>query len=387
METLQEWKVNEDLSLVTLTPNEAIQRRALLKAYISDAMKEGRDYGTIPGTEKKSLWKPGAEKLCSFFGYSFQVLPVESVMDWTGKNTDGEPFFFFRHKCTLRHGAVLIGETEASCNSWEKKYRWREARRKCPKCHRETIYRSKPRENDPPNKPMGFYCWEKKGGCGAQFAANDQDITSQKVGMVKNEEIFDQVNTIQKMSEKRALVGTTIIACNASEFFALSDLDDDGDVIDGDFRPAVTKEEALTKDEIKAKAVAASASLRGDQGDLGPELKESYAADHAGNGNGSATPEPTTAEAAPEPPKKSEAVKSAALRHQPFVAWANTWVQNSGKDYARKDNPALADMWHLLKRVGMLGYREVTAENADDIKATLESYVRGKVDAAQAEAA
>lgn len=294
--SLSEWRVNEDLSIMPLTPNEAVQRRALLVAFIRDAMKEGRDYGIIPGTNEKSLWKAGAEKLCSFFGYSFQVQPVESVMDWTGKNTDGEPFFFFRHKCILRHGAVLIGESEASCNSFEKKYRWREAKRKCPKCHRETVYRSRPRKDDPPNKPMGFYCWEKKSGCGTQFAPNDQSITSQQVGMVKNDEIFDQVNTIQKMSEKRALVGTTIIACNASEFFVLANLDDDDDVIDGDFRPAVTKDEALTKDEIKAKAAAASASLRGDQGDLGPELKDSYTADQAGNGN----------KPAPESPKSTE---------------------------------------------------------------------------------
>ncbi len=305
--SLSEWRVNEDLSIMPLTPNEAVQRRALLVAFIREAMKEGRDYGIIPGTQEKSLWKPGAEKLCSFFGYSFQLLPVESIMDWTGKNTDGEPFFFFRHKCILRHGAVLIGESEASCNSFEKKYRWREGKRKCPKCQRETIYRSKPRENDPPDKPMGFYCWNKKGGCGAQFAANDQSITSQPGGMVKNDEIFDQVNTIQKMSAKRALVGTVVIGCNASEFFRLADLDDDSDVIDGDFRPTITKDETLTKDEIKARAEKASASLRGDQGDLGPNWPTApEPTETSGNGNGKAATEPAKTAPESQNPKAGE---------------------------------------------------------------------------------
>lgn len=271
---LSEWRVNEDLSLVTLTPNEAQQRRQLMIQFIRDAMKEGRDYGIIPGTNQRSLWKPGAEKLCTFFGYSTQMIPTESIMDWTGKDHDGEPFFFFRHRCIIRHGAVLISDTEASCNSWEKKYRYREGRRKCPKCGHESVYKSKPRENDPPGKPMGFYCWTKKGGCGATFPPGDAAITSQQVGQVKNDEIFDQVNTIQKMSEKRALVGTTVIACNASEFFAL-DFDEEGDYdwLD-DTRPVITKSEApQTQEQTIENGNKASSALRGDQGDIdaGPD--------------------------------------------------------------------------------------------------------------------
>ena len=36
---------------------------------------------------------------------------------------------------------------------------------------------------------------------------------------VANPDIFDQVNTIQKMAHKRALVAAVLIATNASEFF------------------------------------------------------------------------------------------------------------------------------------------------------------------------
>lgn len=365
MDTLQEWKVNDDMSLVTMTPNEAMQRRALLVAYISNAMKEGRDYGIIPGTEKKSLWKAGAEKLCSFFGYSFQILPVETVLDWTGKNTDGEPFFFFRHKCILRHGAVLVGDTEASCNSFEKKYRWREGKRRCPKCHRETIFRSKPRKDDLPGKSMGFYCWEKKGGCGTQFTANDTSITNQQVGMVKNDEIFDQVNTIQKMSEKRSLVGTTIIACNASEFFALLDTDDD-DVIDGDYRPVITKSEE-TPEEIQAKMQAASASLRGDQGDLGPSWSNESESTQT-------QPEPPAPEPKPEP-QNGKSPKAATLKYQPFVTWCNEWVKDARAAKYAKEEGGQANMYHILSRVAKLGFSEVTTENIEAVKARLQEHI------------
>ncbi|HEX8684304.1 MAG TPA: hypothetical protein VF707_18455, partial [Ardenticatenaceae bacterium] len=42
---------------------------------------------------------------------------------------------------------------------------------------------------------------------------------SQVVGLVPNPDIADQVNTVQKMAQKRALVQATLLAVNASEFF------------------------------------------------------------------------------------------------------------------------------------------------------------------------
>lgn len=70
--------------------------------------------------------------------------------------------------------------------------------------------------------------------------------------------------------------------------------------------------------------------------------------------------------------------KPASLKFQAFVTWANEWVRGNGKDYANADGRV--NMHHLLSRIGILGFSSVTAENADDIKAALESYVKGKVD-------
>src|SRR5205085_1753732 len=71
----------------------------------------------------------------------------------------------------------------------------------------------------------GWLCFAKKGGCGAKFLAGDPNIESQPTGRVLNPDIADQVNTIQKMAQKRALVAATLLAVNASEFFT-QDLED-----------------------------------------------------------------------------------------------------------------------------------------------------------------
>ena len=71
----------------------------------------------------------------------------------------------------------------------------------------------------------GWLCYKNKGGCGAKFDVNDPAITAQQVGRVINPDIPDQINTIQKMAQKRALIGTTLLAVNASEFFT-QDIED-----------------------------------------------------------------------------------------------------------------------------------------------------------------
>lgn len=178
-------------------------------------MVRGTDYGVIPGTNTKpTLLKPGAEKLCRLFGLSADIKLVYSVEDFTGKE-HGEPLFYYRYRCILTWQEQLIATCEGSCNSWEKKYRYREEKPTCPKCGETAIRKSE----------SEFYCWRKIGGCGAKFALNFEAIASQKIGLVPNVEIFDQINTLQKMAQKRALVGGVLIATGASEFFT-QDLED-----------------------------------------------------------------------------------------------------------------------------------------------------------------
>lgn len=197
----------------------AVEHRNTLVEFVKAAMVPGTDYGNIPGTDKPTLLKPGAEKLTSLFNLCPQFEIIEKTEDWTGQTRNGEPFFYYWYRCKMvnREGAT-IAEGEGSCNSWEKKYRYRNADRSCPNCGNTTILKSK--------KPgEGFFCWAKKGGCGATFSERDPAIVNQEVGKVPNPDIFDQINTIQKMAQKRAMIQATLIACNASEFFS-QDMED-----------------------------------------------------------------------------------------------------------------------------------------------------------------
>lgn len=192
----------------------AVRRHNLMTQVAQTLMSAGVDYGTIPGTNSKPvLLKPGAEKLCSVFGMSPEVYEEQVIEDWTGEDHNGEPFFYYRYKCRVTKNGVLLGEGIGSCNSWESKYRYRTQERKCPMCGAAAIIRGKEEYGG------GWLCFARKGGCGAKFKAGDLIIERQNVGRVANIDIADQVNTIQKMAHKRALVAAVLIATNASEFF------------------------------------------------------------------------------------------------------------------------------------------------------------------------
>ena len=210
----------ESRFLPVMKVETGIERYNSIQQAINKMMTADVDYGVIPGTSenKPSLWKPGAEKLNNLFGLTprYECIAIE---DWTGEAHGGEPFFYYRVKCSLYRGDYLIGEGEGSCNSWESKYRYRAGERKCPKCGQSAIIKGREEYGG------GWICFAKKGGCGAKFAATDPTITLQRVGRVSNPDIYDQVNVFLKMADKRALVAATLNATGASQFFT-QDLED-----------------------------------------------------------------------------------------------------------------------------------------------------------------
>ncbi|MFQ5787387.1 MAG: hypothetical protein ACE5H1_05345, partial [Thermodesulfobacteriota bacterium] len=50
----------------------------------------------------------------------------------------------------------------------------------------------------------------KQGGCGDKFADNNQTITTQKIGRVRNPDIADQINTVLKVAKKRSSVDAAL---------------------------------------------------------------------------------------------------------------------------------------------------------------------------------
>jgi hypothetical protein len=199
----------------------ARQRRNDMVEFVREIMREGEDYGVIPGTnDKKTLLKAGAEKLTTFFGLSKRFAIIEKIEDWD------RPLFYYLYRCSLYKGELLIAEADGSCSSRESKYRYRKSERKCPKCGQTTIIKGLDKYGG------GWLCYAKKGGCAAKFKDGDQIIESQVVNRIENPDAADQANTILKMAQKRALVAATLLAVNASEFFT-QDMEDfvDGEIV------------------------------------------------------------------------------------------------------------------------------------------------------------
>lgn len=215
--------------------------------------RPGHDFGVIPGTgEKPTLLLPGMEKLMRALRLRAEYHAVSITEDFANG------LFAYRYECRLIEfdTGLCVATAIGSCNSKESKYRWREQKRKCPKCGKETINKSKFAPKGKPDEPPGWYCYSKVGGCGAEFAHDDKNITEQPVGRVENPDIFDQVNTIDKIAQKRALGSAIKGAANVSEHFTvdLEDLYRFEDVVEGTFTEVKSESEvkvvALTPDNV-----------------------------------------------------------------------------------------------------------------------------------------
>jgi len=193
----------------------AKQRLLEFQSFVKDYLVEGEDFGAIPGTPKPTLLKPGADKLCELYGLSDDYEFIERVEDYD------RSIFDYTIKCILtsrRHG-LMVSSGLGSCSSLESKYRWRDAKRVCPQCGKDTIIKGKAEYGG------GFLCFAKKGGCGAKFGENDPAIVEQAIGRTLNEDIADLKNTILKMAKKRAKIDATLSATRSSGVFT-QDIED-----------------------------------------------------------------------------------------------------------------------------------------------------------------
>jgi hypothetical protein len=237
------------------------------KEFIENVLRENVDYGVTPGTgDKPSLKKPGAEKMASFFGLAPVFEDVEKVEDWMGAEHGGEPFFYYRQKCKLYRADRLIASADGSCNSFEKKYRYRwvseyeipagidksKLRTQGGRTSEFTFAVEKAETGGKYGKPAEYWkMWQqaiedgravaikKKTAAGQMRDAWEMDTT---VYAVPNRDVAEQVNTILKMSQKRALVAAVLIATNASDYFT-QDLDDfvTGEIVDASVKPVNIK--------------------------------------------------------------------------------------------------------------------------------------------------
>lgn len=99
------------------TVADLIQQAGTIHDAMARTMKQGIHYGTIPGTPKPTLFKPGAEKLCKLFHLRPHYEELGSV--------HRDNLIGYRYRCVITHfpTGLEIAEGVGSCNSREKKYR------------------------------------------------------------------------------------------------------------------------------------------------------------------------------------------------------------------------------------------------------------------------
>lgn len=182
------------ISQVAVSTEQALYAYKALQEITKKVLQPGTDYDTIPGTPKPSLLKPGAENLLRFYGLGHKMQVAEQVKEWK------EGFFYFSYKCTvhktLESGVeIVLSECEGSANSKESRYRDRWVSEK---------------------KLSDFNITST---AGLQFREKNGNWGPYREYKVENPDPFSIINTLQKMAQKRALVGATLQATGASGLF------------------------------------------------------------------------------------------------------------------------------------------------------------------------
>lgn len=230
------------------------ERQEQVMHFVEHCMVEGLHYGQVIG-DKPSLLKPGGELLVQWFGLESQMSLVERVMDWSGGAEGvGEPVFYYRYRHELFLDGKRVGDGYGSANSREPKYRyrWLDAippgmdpalceTRKTQVEEFEFAY-NKRETTGQWGKPDVY--WEAfdraiEDGTVVRFQKKKRDKTTTeglRVVTIKyripNPDIFDYINTVEKMSQKRAFMAAVMMACSVSQFFTqdVEDISDMGGV-------------------------------------------------------------------------------------------------------------------------------------------------------------
>ena len=186
--------VEEYRPRIIMAAGEAAELDSQLRSMMRAILREGTDYGTIPGTRKPSLWKPGAEKLLQWFGFGHEIRKAE-----TERNDDGSRLGV-TYQCTVtkempdgRKVTVATCEGYAGYDEDSFYVTEQDARRKAEADERKWARKD--------NRAPVAAKWENAAGYRAPW------------------------NSVIKMAQKRSLVGAALQATSASTLFT-QDLED-----------------------------------------------------------------------------------------------------------------------------------------------------------------
>ena len=168
-----------------MSADQVVAQRDVIKTILSQVMIEEVHYGKVPGTQNKTLLKPGADMLASAFHISIEP-ELEDL------STYQEVCYRVRCKGVTMGSGQVIGIGVGICSSNEEKYKWRAAKGgeydHAPNDQRRIKYATD---------------WQNGRPCGTK-----------EVKQVRTEPA-DVINTVLKMAKKRAQVDmiTTALAC------------------------------------------------------------------------------------------------------------------------------------------------------------------------------
>lgn len=172
---------------------------------VQKTLKEGHDFGEVPGTSKPTLLKPGGEKICMLFGLNPEYEFLQTTEDYD------KEFFSYNIRCTLFRNGQPVAQGVGSCNSKEKKYRFINV-------------------DEIPENYVGQ---------SEQFT----DKCGRTKYKINNPDICSLVNTILKMAKKRAFIDAVLQVASLSEVFT-QDIEDMGDFIQQEQDATLTIEQA-----------------------------------------------------------------------------------------------------------------------------------------------
>jgi hypothetical protein len=198
------------------TADQVAQRVQLVQQIYRSVMKPDVHYGTIPGCDKPSLWKPGSEQLLM----TFRIAVTPEVEDLSTADCA-------RYRVTLRftHAptGLYLGAGIGEASTDETKYKWRKAR--CVDEYEAT---------DAGRRQI---VWKS----GQRGAYSEMQVRTN---------MADVANTALKIAKKRAQIDGTLTITAASDIFT-QDLEDTPELFAAD-APAADSGEADTEPQRQA---------------------------------------------------------------------------------------------------------------------------------------
>ncbi len=191
--------VEERVSTIT-------KNRQIIQKLMKEVLREGEHYGNIPGTEKPTLLKSGAENLC----FTFRLCPriQDQIRDLGNAHRE------VISTCSIYsvESGELLASVSGSCSTMESKYRYRGSGYQLTG---ESI----------PEDSREMKSEYRKKGYGMKNINGEWHWVRYTGGKTENPDLADTWNTVLKIAQKRSLIAAVLVSLAVSDMYN-QDLDD-----------------------------------------------------------------------------------------------------------------------------------------------------------------